>query len=196
LLGILYQWTDDNKQINVGLQTTFAPHPLFIVTEIDQSQSRFQVKEAILWWLICKWSISLVRCENFNYWFQCSLDKIAHFVIGHLIVVWCILPLVKLWRHWTLQIYKDTKINIKFPTKEKFWDEPLVRSQELSVLLAAPDQAGKARLIAAAAPHSGAFLHARPCSSLGTRVVSWSTCLFAAHLCLWSVSRQYLYTWT
>ena len=35
---------------------------------------------------------------------------------------------------------------------------------------AAPDQAGKARLIAAAAPFSGAFLHARPCSSLGTRL--------------------------
>jgi len=38
------------------------------------------------------------------------------------------------------------------------------------VLSAAPDQAGKARLIAAAAPHSGAFLHARPCSMLGTRL--------------------------
>jgi len=38
------------------------------------------------------------------------------------------------------------------------------------VLSAAHDQAGKARLIAAAAPHSGAFLHARPCSSLGTRL--------------------------
>ena len=35
---------------------------------------------------------------------------------------------------------------------------------------AAPDQAGKARLIAAAAPFSGAFIHARPCSSLGTRL--------------------------
>jgi hypothetical protein len=34
------------------------------------------------------------------------------------------------------------------------------------VLSAARDQVGKARLIAAAAPHSGAFLHARPCSSL------------------------------
>ena len=35
---------------------------------------------------------------------------------------------------------------------------------------AAHDQAGKARLIAADAPRSGAFLNARPCSSLGTRL--------------------------
>ena len=35
---------------------------------------------------------------------------------------------------------------------------------------AAPDQGGKAHLIAATAPHSGAFLHARPCASLGTRL--------------------------
>jgi len=34
------------------------------------------------------------------------------------------------------------------------------------VLSAAFDQAGKASLIAAAAPHSRTFLHARPCSSL------------------------------
>ena len=38
------------------------------------------------------------------------------------------------------------------------------------MLSVARDQAGKARLIEAAAPHSGAFLHVRPCSSLGTRL--------------------------
>jgi len=57
-----------------------------------------------------------------------------------------------------------------FIMKEKFWDEPLVPSQELSMLSAAPDQAGKGRLSATAAPHSGVFLDARPCSSLGTRL--------------------------
>jgi len=45
-----------------------------------------------------------------------------------------------------------------------------VEVKEKKVLSAASDQAGKARLIAAAAPHSGAFLHARPCSSLATRL--------------------------
>jgi len=45
-------------------------------------------------------------------------------------------------------------------TKEKLWDEPLVRVHELSVLSAALNQAGEDRLIAAAAPYSGAFLHA------------------------------------
>lgn len=46
----------------------------------------------------------------------------------------------------------------------------MVNIQVEKVLSAASDQAGKARLIAAAAPHSGAFLHARPCASLGTRL--------------------------
>jgi len=38
------------------------------------------------------------------------------------------------------------------------------------VLSAAPNQAGIARLIAVAAPHSGAFLQALPCSVVGTRL--------------------------
>ena len=41
------------------------------------------------------------------------------------------------------------------------------------MLSAALDQASKVRLIAAAAPHSGAFLHARPCSALGTRLENY-----------------------
>ena len=56
------------------------------------------------------------------------------------------------------------------PTEQRIWDEPLVNVQVSNVLSAALDQTDKARLIAAAAPHSGAFLHARPCSSLGTRL--------------------------
>jgi len=57
-----------------------------------------------------------------------------------------------------------------FATAQKYWDAPLVMVQEKRVMSAATDQAGKARLIAAAAPHSGAFLHARPCAALGTRL--------------------------
>ena len=49
-------------------------------------------------------------------------------------------------------------------------DTPLVKIQELKVLSAAPDQTGEAHLIVAAAPHSGALVNARPCSSLGTRL--------------------------
>ena len=56
------------------------------------------------------------------------------------------------------------------PTEQRIWDEPLVNVQVSNVLSAALDQRDKARLIAAAAPHSRAFLHARPCSSLGTRL--------------------------
>ena len=38
------------------------------------------------------------------------------------------------------------------------------------MLLAAQSQAGRGRLIAAAAPHAGDFLHAIPCSAVGTRL--------------------------
>ena len=53
---------------------------------------------------------------------------------------------------------------------QKAWDVPLVIRKHEEVLLAAQTQAGRARLIAAAAPHSGDFLHAVPCSSIGTRL--------------------------
>ena len=52
---------------------------------------------------------------------------------------------------------------------QKAWDEPVV-SRKRDVLSAAQSQAERARLIAAAAPHSGDFLHAIPCSSVGTRL--------------------------
>jgi hypothetical protein len=61
-------------------------------------------------------------------------------------------------------------VQLPFATEQKCWDEPLLNGQQMFVLSAARDQVSKARLIAAAAPHSGAFLHARPCSSLGTRL--------------------------
>jgi hypothetical protein len=48
----------------------------------------------------------------------------------------------------------------------------VIEIQESEVLSAAPDQAGKAHLPATAAPHSGAFLNVRPCSSIGTRLDS------------------------
>jgi len=59
------------------------------------------------------------------------------------------------------------------------------------VLSAAPDQAGKARLIVAAARSS--VLVTRDMApqlfvAYSGRVTSWSTSLHAAHLCLWSVS--------
>jgi hypothetical protein len=50
---------------------------------------------------------------------------------------------------------------------QKEWDTPVIKIQESEVLLSVPNQAGKARLLAAAAPHSGAFLHVRLPSSIG-----------------------------
>jgi hypothetical protein len=53
---------------------------------------------------------------------------------------------------------------------QKAWDAPVVSRKYEEVMSAAQNQAGRARLIAAAAPHSGDFLHAVPCSSVGTRL--------------------------
>jgi hypothetical protein len=53
---------------------------------------------------------------------------------------------------------------------QKAWDIPCVNRKREVVISAAQSQAGLARLIAAAAPHSGDFLHAVPCSSVGTRL--------------------------
>ena len=63
-----------------------------------------------------------------------------------------------------------TLVQLPFASSQKVWDAPLVKVQVERVLSAASDQANKSRLIAAAAPHSGAFLNARLCSSLGTRI--------------------------
>ena len=53
---------------------------------------------------------------------------------------------------------------------QKAWDAPIVCWRREEVLQSAQDQAGRARLLAVAAPHSGDFLHALPCSSVGTRL--------------------------
>jgi len=53
---------------------------------------------------------------------------------------------------------------------QKACDMPIVNRKREELLSAAQNQAGRARLIAAAAPHSGDFLHAVPCSSVGTRL--------------------------
>ena len=53
---------------------------------------------------------------------------------------------------------------------QKAWDTPLVSRKLEEVLSAAKTQVGRARLISAAAPHSGDFLHAIPCSAIGMRL--------------------------
>ena len=53
----------------------------------------------------------------------------------------------------------------EFIITQRAWDTPLVEVAVERVLSAAPNQAGIARLIAAAAPHSGAFHQALPCST-------------------------------
>ena len=72
-------------------------------------------------------------------------------------------------REWEMQV-NSAPISPPYSAMQKDWDQALVEAQKSKVLSAAPDLAGKARLIAAATPHSGAFLHTRPCTALGTRL--------------------------
>jgi hypothetical protein len=65
----------------------------------------------------------------------------------------------------TVVVPDESKIGV-----QKAWDTPLVSRKLEEVLSAAQTQVGRARLIAAAAPHSGDFLHAIPCSAIGTRL--------------------------
>jgi len=53
---------------------------------------------------------------------------------------------------------------------QKVWDTPVVNQIYEEVLSAAQNRAGRARLIAVVARHSGDFLNAIPCSSVGTRL--------------------------
>ena len=53
---------------------------------------------------------------------------------------------------------------------QKAWDSPVMSQKQKKVWSAAHNQAGRARLIAAACPRSGDFLHVVPCSSVGTRL--------------------------
>ena len=66
---------------------------------------------------------------------------------------------------------------------QKAWDAPVMSRKYEEVLSAAQNQAGRARLIAVAAPHSGDFLNAVPCSSVGTRLDDTSLRI-AVSLCL------------
>jgi hypothetical protein len=53
---------------------------------------------------------------------------------------------------------------------QKAWDSPQVLKKFDEVFAAAQTQSGRARIIAAAAPHSGDFLNVLPCSAVGTRL--------------------------
>lgn len=75
----------------------------------------------------------------------------------------------------TASVEWQTRCNLAFPDEtslgvQKAWDSPLVSRKLAGVLSAAQSQVGRARLLAAAAPHAGDFLNAVPCSAVGTRL--------------------------
>ena len=57
-----------------------------------------------------------------------------------------------------------------FSSSQKSWDWPLLKLKFNNVMSAAQSPVGRARLLAVASPHSGDFLNAIPCSSIGTRL--------------------------
>ena len=66
-----------------------------------------------------------------------------------------------------------SKTNLLAPiqsSRQRAWDEPLVKIAVDNVLSTAQTQVGLARLLAVSAPHAGAYLNAIPCSSVGTRL--------------------------
>ena len=77
----------------------------------------------------------------------------------------CVVACLEWQTHYNATIPDRTMAGV-----QKAWDGPVVSRKREELLLAAQNQAGRARLIAAAAPHSGDFLHAIPCSSVGTRL--------------------------
>ena len=60
--------------------------------------------------------------------------------------------------------------DVTMASKQKAWDKPLVSKKLEEVMSAAQTQSGRARILAAAAPHAGDFLNAVPCSAVGTRL--------------------------
>lgn len=73
---------------------------------------------------------------------------------------------VKEWQ----SITHTESLDMSTDAEQKRWSHPLQVIAAEAVLSAAPNQASRARLIAAAAPSSGAFLHVIPMSSIGTRL--------------------------
>ena len=57
-----------------------------------------------------------------------------------------------------------------FSSAQKSWDWPLLKLKFDNVMSAAQSPVGRARLLAVTSPHSGDFLNAIPCSSVGTRL--------------------------
>jgi len=57
-----------------------------------------------------------------------------------------------------------------FSSAQKSWDWPLLKLKFDNVMSAAQSPVGPARLLAGASPHSGDFLNAISCSSVGTRI--------------------------
>ena len=54
--------------------------------------------------------------------------------------------------------------------KQRSWDAPFVESSFATLLASQPDEYNRARLLAAAAPHSGDWLHVLPISSCELRL--------------------------
>ena len=64
---------------------------------------------------------------------------------------------------------------------QKAWDKPVTGNHQALVFSRASDDVDKARLLAAASPHSGDWLHAPPIASVGLRLSDEAVRVAAAH---------------
>jgi len=64
---------------------------------------------------------------------------------------------------------------------QKAWDGPLAANQKNLILSRAPSDVDKARLLAAASPHSGNWLHAPPITAVGLRLSDEAIRVAVAH---------------
>ena len=75
----------------------------------------------------------------------------------------------------TVSAHWSSTYNLPCPTlpaasKQQAWDKPRLTADYAAVLADAPDNHHKARVLAAAAPHAGDWLHALPISNCGLRL--------------------------
>ena len=86
----------------------------------------------------------------------------------------------RLWRHYG-QAWPTLQNPLSKQHIQKAWDEPVAANQKNLILSRAPSDIDKARLLAAASPHSGDWLHAPPITAVGLRLADEAIRVAVAH---------------
>jgi hypothetical protein len=71
---------------------------------------------------------------------------------------------------WNSRSGSSAVPDVAAASKQKTWNRPLVLKKIEEVMSAALTQSGRARILAATAPHASDFWNAVPCLAVGTRL--------------------------